>query len=80
MAKTLLRHSRRLSSHMLSAREHLRQRMHDLKAEIDRIEDENDLLAAEAGEHTAPGPRFGTHLGGPGDAAKAPPGVTCRTS
>lgn len=54
MAKALLGHVGGPDPCMLSTLRRLRQRVRDLEAEIVRMQEENDILAAQAGQHAAP--------------------------
>ncbi len=62
MAKVLIRHPGRPGSRVSAAIRRLRQRARDFRAELARLEEENDLLAAEAGEQSDSGPQPGTHI------------------
>ncbi len=74
MAKALLERICGPDSHLLSPMRRLRQRMRDLKVEIARIEEENDLLAAEAGHDAASDPRASLHLSEREEPVAASPG------
>jgi len=57
MAKALLGHVGGPDPRILSDMRRLRQRVRDLEAELARMQQENDALAAAARQHAASGPR-----------------------
>lgn len=63
MAKALLGHVGGPDPGMLSEMRRLRRRVRDLEAELARLQDENDVLAAAARQHAASGRRPDTAPG-----------------
>jgi hypothetical protein len=57
MAKALLGHVGGPDPRMLSDMRRLRRRVRELEADVAGMRDENDALAAVAGQHAVPAPR-----------------------